>query len=342
MSENVMVLSTERAARRQEIEMRIEMHRDNASCSLLEIGRQLNAAKDEGVVPHGEWTAWVAAHAAMSERTAQKWMQAARELPPGSPLGGLGIAKIQSLMMLESGEREEFAEKIGAQQLTSREVDAAVKAARAERDEALRVVGEQKKRLQNAEQEKISAVIDAAKAAREDVIREKQGEIDRLNDFATKTERARRRLVEEVTEMRQQADAARMDAAMLREKLEQASGMPDPEQAQRIAQLEELLATRDAAIKQKESEIDQLSDELDRAQLRIARGGMSPAEHSPVKAILDAVGALMASAGQAPAQLRYLQGLDDETAMLLDAQTQSVARWAQAIHAAIYERGKSR
>ena len=116
-----MMLTGEKLARRQQIEIRIEAYRDNATSSLLEIGRQLNAAKDEGVVPHGEWGAWVAEHAFMSERTAQAWMQAARELPPGSPLERLGIAKIRTLLTLPAGDREETAEKIGAQELSSRE-----------------------------------------------------------------------------------------------------------------------------------------------------------------------------------------------------------------------------
>ena len=324
-----MVLSSEKAARRAQIEMRIEMHRDNASCSLLEIGRQLCAAKDEGVVPHGEWTAWVEEHAAMSERTAQKWMQAARELPPGSPLGALGIAKIQSLLMIESGEREAFAERIGAEKLSSREVDAAVKAARAERDEALRVVGEQKKRLREMAREKDELITDAIARTRIDVTREKEDELERVRTLGRDAER--------------QLNMANAKADRLRQELEEEKHRKeDPEKGRRIALLESQLKSRDAAIAQKELEIDRLSDELDKAQLRIARGGMSPAEHSPVKAILDAVGALMAGAGQAPSQLRYLQGLDDETAMLLDAQVQSVARWAQAIHAAIYERRQGR
>ena len=70
MSDNVMVLSRESDARRREIEVHIEAHRDAAAGNLLEVGRWLNAAKDENVVPHGEWTAWVAEHAALGERTA--------------------------------------------------------------------------------------------------------------------------------------------------------------------------------------------------------------------------------------------------------------------------------
>lgn len=336
-----MVLLPEKTARRQQIEMRIEMHRDTASGSLLEIGRQLNAAKAEGLIPHGQWTAWVAQHAWMSERNAQKWMRAARELPPDSPLGALGIAKIQSLMLLDAGEREEFAEQIGADKLSSREVDAAVKAARAERDEALRVMGEQKRKLQEAEQAKTSAVTDAIARTRVDVTREKQEEIDRLKDTAVKAERERRRMLEELTETRQRADAARQDAAKLHQELVNAQAQPDPEQAQRIALLEAQLKSRTDAIIQMEAELDRLSEQLDEAQTAAMRGGMSGdgERRNPATAILGAIGALMAEAGRAPGELARVQGLDAETKQLLTGQAQIVGQWAMQIIAICKEGG---
>ena len=46
------------AVRRAVIETNLERCRDRAAQNLVEIGRWLNAAKEEGVVPHGQWTAW--------------------------------------------------------------------------------------------------------------------------------------------------------------------------------------------------------------------------------------------------------------------------------------------
>lgn len=335
MSENVMVLSTERTVRRKEIEMRIEMHRDAACGSLLEVGRQLCAAKDEGVVLHGEWTAWVEQHAMMNERTAQKWMQAARELPPGSPLERLGISKIQSLMALPAAEREEFAEQIGADKLTSREVDAAVKAARAERDEALRVVGEQKRKIREMAQERDALIVDA----RKQVSAEQAVEIDRIKAAADQAERGRRKLLEELTQQRQRADAARREANELRESLVAAHHAPAPEQAQRIALLESQLKSRDAAIAQREEEIDRLSDALDEAQTAAMRGGMTGGgeKPSPATMILSAIGALMAQAGRAPAELARMQGMDAEERQILSGQARLVGQWAMQILAACGE-----
>ena len=329
-----MVLGTEKAVRRAQIEMRIEMHRDAAAGSLLEVGRQLNAAKDEGVVPHGQWTAWVEQHAAMSERVAQKWMQAARELPPGSPLERLGIAKIQSLMMIESGEREAFAEKIGAQDLTSREVDAAVKAARAERDEALRVVGEQKRKIREMAQDKDKLITDAIARTRVDVTREKESEIRRLESLVKSADIGRKHTEVLLDQAREQLDTAKAHAHQLQQDLEQEKMhkvMPDPAHQLELAKLREVIA-------KKEREIDRLSDQLDEAQTAAMRGGMTGGEKtSPATMILSAIGALMGQAGRAPGELARMQGMDAETREILCGQARLVGQWAMQILAACGE-----
>lgn len=333
LPENAEMIVQEMTARRQQIEMRIEMHRDSAAGSLLEVGRWLNAAKDERIVPHGQWTAWVKEHAWMNERTAQKWMQAARELPEGSPLARLEITKIQSLMLLPAEEREEFAEQIGADKLSSREVDAAVRAARAERDEALRLVGEQKKKLLDAQKEKRSAVIDAIARTRADVSKEKDDEIERVRELARHTERDLIRVNETSEKLRKE-----LDEALRRERMKLAAG-PDPETERKIALLESQIKSRDAAIAQREHEIDRLSDELDAAQTAAMRSGMtgSGEKPNPATTILSSIGALMAQAGRAPAELARLQGLDAEDKHILCGQARLVGQWAMQILAACGE-----
>ena len=341
MSDNVMVLSRESDARRREIEVHIEAHRDAAAGNLLEVGRWLNAAKDENVVPHGEWTAWVSEHAALGERTAQLWMQAARELPEGSSLAALGAAKLRSLMALPAGEREEFAERIGADRLTSREVDAQVKAARAERDEALRLVGEQKKRLAEMDRAKDAAIMDAVNRTR----RESRAEIDRLNGLIKSDAIGKQRSNKLLDESRAREEKLRSEAAELRAALEAARAKPasgpDPEQEQRIALLETQLKSRDQAIRDQEREIDRLSEALDEAQTAAMRGSMTGEGErtSPVTLILSAIGALMTQAGRAPAELARMQGIDEETRQLLAGQARMAGQWAMQVLSACGEGG---
>lgn len=339
--ENAHEIVTQISTRRREIELHIELNRDAAAGNLLEVGRWLNAAKDEGVVPHGEWTAWVAEHAALGERTAQLWMQAARELPEGSSLAALGTAKLRSLMSLPAGEREAFAEQIGADKLTSREVDAQVKAARAERDEALRLVGEQKKRLAEMDREKDAAIMDAVNRTR----RESKEEIDRLNGLIKSDDIGKRRSNRLLDESRAREEKLRSEAAELRAALEVARAKPasgpDPEQAQRIALLETQLRSRDQAIHDREREIDRLSEALDEAQTAAMRGSMTGEGErtSPVTLILSAIGALMTQAGRAPAELARMQGIDEETRQLLAGQARMAGQWAMQVLSACGEGG---
>lgn len=335
MSDNVMVLSREADARRREIEVHIEAHRDAAAGNLLEVGRWLNAAKDENVVPHGEWTAWVAEHAALGERTAQLWMQAARELPEGSSLAALGTAKLRSLMSMPAGEREAFAEKIGADKLTSREVDAQVKAARAERDEALRLVGEQKKRLAEMDREKDAAIMDAVNRTR----RESKEEIDKLNGVIRSENKDIKLKDKALDESFTREKNLRAQVTDLSCRLQEAQRKGFNTDA-----LIRMTALKDEAEKrcaEAEKEIDRLSEALDEAQTAAMRTGMTGSSErtSPVTLILSAIGALMTQAGRAPAELARMQGLDEETRQLLAGQARMTGQWAMQVLSACGEGG---
>ena len=334
MSDNVMVLSREADARRREIEVHIEAHRDAAAGNLLEVGRWLNAAKDENVVPHGEWTAWVAEHAALGERTAQLWMQAARELPEGSSLAALGTAKLRSLMALPAGEREEFAERIGADKLTSREVDAQVKAARAERDEALRLVGEQKKRINEIEAAERMAIMNAVK--------EKQEEIDQLNSVIQSDNRDIKLKDKALSESIAREKNLRAQLTDMSIRLQQAQReVVSPAAAEEMRRYREKVEQLTRAHAEAEREIDRLSEALDEAQTAAMRGSMTGEGErtSPVTLILSAIGALMTQAGRAPAELARMQGIDEETRQLLAGQARMAGQWAMQVLSACGEGG---
>ncbi|MBR4040585.1 MAG: DUF3102 domain-containing protein [Clostridia bacterium] len=315
--------------RRAEIEAHMRHCRIEALRNLVEIGRWLNIAKQEGVVPHGQWMQWAQEHSGLSERDMQRSMQLAREVPEGSPLERLGVTKISALITLPAAEREEFAERIGADKLSSREVDAAVKAARAERDEALRVVGEQKKRLREMAQDKDKLLTDAIARTRVDVTKEKENEIRRLESLAKSADLGRKQTELLLDDTREVLASAKAHIKELEQRLEQErmqKSMPDPAQVLEISKLRETIA-------KKEREIDRLSDELDAAQTAAMRGGMSGSADrpSPSTVILSSIGALMAQAGRAPGELARLQGMDAETREILCGQARLVGQWAMQI-----------
>lgn len=113
------------------IEYRIAVHIQGAYENLLEVGKALNEAKDANLVPHGQWEAWVLKNTNMSERSAQRLMQAAREVQSGSMMAKLPVTKIQAILALPEADREPMAEKAVAENLTLRQLQEEVKAQKA-------------------------------------------------------------------------------------------------------------------------------------------------------------------------------------------------------------------
>ena len=93
-------------------EARIELYKEQIGTGYIGIGRTLIEAKDAGVVPHGEWEAWVTRVTGLTARQAQRCMQAATEIRDGSALARLEMSK--ALALLSSGLGEEEREEVAA------------------------------------------------------------------------------------------------------------------------------------------------------------------------------------------------------------------------------------
>ncbi len=118
------------------IERRISFHIQGAYANILEVGRCLIEAKESGLVPHGEWEAWVERTAGMSDRSAQRIMRAAREVSPESAMAKLPISKITAILALPEPQREAVAEKAVAENQSLRELNETIDAMKASLDEA--------------------------------------------------------------------------------------------------------------------------------------------------------------------------------------------------------------
>ena len=108
------------------IETRIAYHMTAAVNNLLAVGACLNEAKEKNIVPHGEWEAWVEAHTGMSCRTAQRYMQAAAEIPETSIAAKLPISKIGEILRLPEPEREQVAQRAYDESMTVKQLRAEV------------------------------------------------------------------------------------------------------------------------------------------------------------------------------------------------------------------------
>lgn len=100
--------------------------------NIVDIGLRLIEAK--AMLPHGEWLPWLEKRVRFSEKSAQNYMRVAREFPNPQLVADLGVRKALALLELPPSEREAFAEENGVVDMTSRELEKAIR----ERDEARR------------------------------------------------------------------------------------------------------------------------------------------------------------------------------------------------------------
>jgi DNA repair exonuclease SbcCD ATPase subunit len=101
----------------------------------IEIGKRLTEAK--ALVPHGEWGKWLEERVEFEKSTANNLMKIYEEYgssPNLQAIGNLGYTKTVRLLTLPSEEREKFVQNNDVENMSSRELDKAIK----ERDEALK------------------------------------------------------------------------------------------------------------------------------------------------------------------------------------------------------------
>lgn len=313
--------------RRAYIETNLEQCKKNIALSMWQIGNLLNQAKDEGVVPHGEWTAWATAHSGLNERGVQLAMRQARELAQDSPLLELDDSKINALIRIPAEEREAFAARIDAERATSREVTEAVAQYRRELDEV------RKER---------NTLID--KAA------EKTKEVERLRGEVKKQTKAAENALREANEykdstevLKKMNDTYTTQVFELRQNLEAMTAPEIEELKKHIEELKDKLKAAENNTTLADSEraayeqrIEQLEDELDAADMRAnvstMRGGGQAVD--PISTINAAIGTMIASAGGSVAALGAVQ-MDDGTRQMLMSHAVTLRTMAQTIIDAI-------
>lgn len=313
--------------RRAFIETNLEQCKKNIALSMWQIGNLLNQAKDEGVVPHGEWTAWATTHSGLNERGVQLAMRQARELAQDSPLLELDDSKINALIRIPAEERENFAAIIDAKNATSREVTEAV--------------AQYRRELAEVRKER-NALID--KAA------EKTKEVERLRGEVKKQTRAAESALREANEYKDSAEVLKKmndtyttQVVELRQNLEEMTAPEIEELKKHIEELKDKLKAAENSTTLADSEraayerrIEQLEDELDAADMRAnvstMRGGGQAVD--PISTINAAIGAMIASAGGSVAALGAVQ-MDDGTRQMLMSHAVTLRTMSQAILDAI-------
>lgn len=162
-----------------------------AQCLLLtfaiEIGRRLHEAKS--LLPHGEWGNWLKEKVGFSQSSANNYMKIFEEygdeqitlfgaVPNSQTLGNLPYTKALKLLALPSEEREEFVSENKVEEMSSRELEQAIRE-RNEAREALKKAQEEKEELQE--------LLDS-KENYEEAAEEAKAEADRLREEKEKAE----------------------------------------------------------------------------------------------------------------------------------------------------------
>ena len=122
----------------------------------VEIGRRLTEARE--LVPHGGWLDWLRDEAGMSQPTANRLMTVFREygadqqslfgpVTKYSSLNNLPVSKALALLAVPEEERESFAAEVGAEALSTRELEAAIR----ERDQVRQALQTSEARLTDAQ-----------------------------------------------------------------------------------------------------------------------------------------------------------------------------------------------
>lgn len=328
--------------RRAYIETNLEQCKKNIALSMWQIGNLLNQAKDEGVVPHGEWTAWATTHSGLNERGVQLAMRQARELAQDSPLLELDDSKINALIRIPAEEREAFAARIDAENATSREVTEAVAQYRRELD---RVKKERNTLIdRNAEKSK---VIEQYRDELRKQTKAAESALREANKYKTIMETEKSENVER--QKRSISEANKREQGYLRriEELEhnleymtspQVQSMNDEisDLRDKLQAAENNTTLADSERSAYEQRIEQLEDELDAADMRAnvstMRGGGQAVD--PISTINAAIGAMIASAGGSVAALGAVQ-MDDGTRQMLMSHAVTLRTMSQSILDAI-------
>ena len=215
---------------------------------VIEIGRRLKEVK--GFIPHGEWSGWLQNEVEFSQSTAINFMKIYEEygsdqltifgaVTNSQSIANLPYTKALKLLAIPSEERETFAEKVDAENISVKELDEAIKqrkeaekraeelekklaevesarereeAAECERNEAAAKIASLEKSLEE-EKKKLSAESEKLKKALENP-QIPEGEIKKIKEEAAKkaSEATEIRLHEEIAAAKERLEKAENEA----------------------------------------------------------------------------------------------------------------------------------
>ena len=248
--------------------------------TILTIGRCLIEAKEQ--LPHGEWLPWLNERVEFSERTARNFMRLAREWSNRQALADLGAAKALTLLALPPEEREQFVEEHNVVDMTSRQLQQAIKErdearAAAEHAQADAAAAEQARAKMADDMRLLNARLEGSREDRDQAIRDREKAIQDADRLEKELEELKNRPVDVAVETvvdQKAIDKARAEAvAEMQAKLDVAKAAKSKAEEKRKAAEEALAAAREQLERlRREDKRAELSADKDLAQFELLFG----------------------------------------------------------------------
>ena len=169
---------------------------------MIQLGRVLTEAKP--LVKHGEWENWIRENAGCSVRYAQVFMQAYARFGNNAAVAQIGErGKIFKLLALPAGTEEQFLAENDVSDMSTREVEEAVRKVREELDaeRRARALAEDQVRELMERPPEVPEEVKAQLKTQADTIASQTGEIQRLADIGRTTIEDTNRLRRENAEL---------------------------------------------------------------------------------------------------------------------------------------------
>ena len=195
-------------ARLETLAAEARVYSEGVALNMIQLGRVYTEAKK--LVKHGEWQNWIRNNGGMSERSAQQLMAVYARFGSNPTYAGIEKSKLFRMLSLPPGKESDFMEENDVSDMTSRQVEEAVRKAREEANAAL----DQERAAREKAERRAKELEDTPPVIPEDVvdtIREKEAEAQRYKEEA-----------ERIKETANNAISARVEAdneknALLRE-----------------------------------------------------------------------------------------------------------------------------
>lgn len=286
----------------------------------VEIGRRLDEAKR--ALPYGKWGEWLKNEVEFSQSSANNFMKLYEEYGAAQisifgasvdsqTFANLPYSKALQLLAVPRDEREAFAEEVGAADLSTRELKAAIEAREKAEKEAREAKAREEDLADKLAEAEAAAEESAAKAAEAETLRGK------LEDMAGKLESSRTF----AASLREQLKKAEADPKIPKAKLEQirkeaeeaARKEAEAEAAADLEEAKKRAATAEADAIAAKLAAKQAQERLEEAQKKLKTA--SP-EVTAFKALFDS---MQGTAAKLRTMIEKIRSEDPETAEKLSA-----------------------